>query len=125
MSSTSDDLDWNYSISDSREDFCNSKLFPNAKNHYNATVDAFFDLVSASELKNTDILLLGHDWSEDEHRLLELLNICQSNTFLPNGKQFPRIGVIEVEVNGKRSVRKHSITELVSNCLMTLSAPLA
>ena len=95
MSSTFDDLDWNYSISDSREDFCNSKLFPNAKNHYNATVDAFFDLVSASELKKySDVLLLGHDWSEDEHRLLELLNICQLNTFLPNGKQFPRIGVI-------------------------------
>ena len=95
MSSTFDDLDWNYSISDSREDFCNSILFPNAKNHYNATVDAFFDQVSASELKKySDVLLLGHDWSEDEHRLLELLNICQSNTFLPNGKQFPRIGVI-------------------------------
>ena len=95
MSSTFDDLDWNYSISDSREDFCNSKLFPNAKNHYNATVDAFFDLVSASELKKySDVLLLGHDWSEDEHRLLGLLNICHSNTFLPNGKQFPRIGVI-------------------------------
>ena len=95
MSSTFDDLDWNYSISDSREDFCNSELFPNAKNHYNATVDTFFDQVSASELKKySDVLLLGHDWSEDEHRLLELLNICQSNTFLPNGKQFPRIGVI-------------------------------
>lgn len=95
MSSTFDDLSWSYSVSDSRGDFCNAELFPNAKNHYNATVDAFFDEFDAIEFsKYSDILLLGHDWSEDENRLLKLLSICKSNTFSPDGKQFPRIGVI-------------------------------
>ena len=42
----------------------------------------------------SDILLLGHDWSEDQERLLGLLSICQTNGMIPDGKQFPRIGVI-------------------------------
>ena len=42
----------------------------------------------------SDILLLGHDWSEDQDRLLGLLKLCQENNTNLDGHNFPRIGVI-------------------------------
>ena len=42
----------------------------------------------------SDILLLGHDWSEDQQRLLKLLAMFSVNEALPDGVSGPRIGVI-------------------------------
>jgi xanthine dehydrogenase accessory factor len=38
--------------------------------------------------------LLGHDWSEDQERLLGLLQLCQEHNSSLDGINFPRIGVI-------------------------------
>ncbi|MGB2507553.1 MAG: XdhC family protein, partial [Candidatus Poseidoniaceae archaeon] len=41
-----------------------------------------------------DILLLGHDWAEDQERLLGLLQLLNQPGVVLDGKQHPRIGVI-------------------------------
>lgn len=88
-------LNWNYSVTDSRLEYCNTGLFPNATELLHTSVEDFlaaesFELMS----RYSDILLLGHDWSEDQARLLGLLALCQAGGAKPDGRNFPRIGVI-------------------------------
>jgi xanthine dehydrogenase accessory factor len=42
----------------------------------------------------SDILLLGHDWSEDQNRLLGLLELYSNQNLELDGSLAPRIGVI-------------------------------
>jgi xanthine dehydrogenase accessory factor len=42
----------------------------------------------------SDVLFLGHDWSEDQTRLLGMLTCLQAQGALMNGQDAPRIGVI-------------------------------
>ncbi len=88
-------LNWNFSVTDSRLDYCNDELFPSASELIHASVDNYLDNETYDTLNRfSDILLLGHDWSEDQQRLLGLLRLCQTNHVSPGGKGFPRIGVI-------------------------------
>ena len=83
-----DNLDWSYSVLDIREDYSNSKRFPNAEGVICCSVGEFLDQENVESLRRfSDILLLSHDWGVDEDLLVGLLRI------LGDTKR-PRIGAI-------------------------------
>ena len=93
-------LGWSYSIHDTRDDFVSIEEFPNSKELHCSTVKSFFsgaedkDLETKQSLSRfSDILLLGHDWAEDQERLISLLTILESKGEIDSNSK-PRIGVI-------------------------------
>lgn len=88
-------LGWSYSVHDTRSEFASRELYPDAVERSSSTVEAFFANEDATSLRRfSDVLLLGHDWSEDEARLLSLLQRMQQAGIQPDGQDGPRIGVI-------------------------------
>jgi xanthine dehydrogenase accessory factor len=88
-------LGWSYSVHDTREEFCNGELYPSADKLYHLEVDDFLKLIEEIDSSEfSDILLLGHDWSEDQQRLLGLLSIFSKLNLELDGSLAPRIGVI-------------------------------
>ena len=97
---------WNYSVQDTREAFTTTELYAEAVERSHSTVEAFFTNETAQSLSRfSDVLLLGHDYSEDLDRLQRLLQFAEGANVSPDGKAFPRIGAI-----GSRSKWK-SFTE--------------
>ena len=97
---------WNYSVQDTREAFTTNELYPVAIERSYSTVEAFFSGETAeSIIRFSDILLLGHDYSEDLDRLKRILQLAEEADATLDGKSFPRIGAI-----GSRSKWK-SFTE--------------
>ena len=97
---------WNFSVQDTREAFTTIELYPEAVERSYSTVEAFFSGETAESLTRfSDVLLLGHDYSEDLDRLQRLLQLAESANVSPDGTVFPRIGAI-----GSRSKWK-SFTE--------------
>ena len=93
-------LDWNYSIHDTRTDFVSSDEFVKSKELHCSTIKSFFSGNEHKEAETkqslsrfSDILLLGHDWAEDQERLISLLTILESKGEI-NSNSKPRIGVI-------------------------------
>ena len=91
LSKSIDLLGWKYSVHDTRVEFCNSNLYSSAQNLYHNSVAEFLIKMDEDLSKYSDILLLGHDWSEDQERLLGILEMF---TVLDNSNQIPRVGVI-------------------------------
>ncbi len=90
-----DALGWQHSIQDTRTEFSNERMYPNAQQRSSVSVDAFLQAETLESLRRfSDILLLGHDWSEDQERLLGLLHRFHNGKAIPDGQQGPRIGVI-------------------------------
>lgn len=89
-------LGWDYSVHDSRFEFANREEFPDAHSIACSPVDEFFTNQHGSHISRySDILLLGHDWKEDETRLLSLLSTLQQFEKDAEVKfQRPHIGVI-------------------------------
>ena len=88
-------LEWSFSVHDTRAEFCNSELFPSANKLYHSEVADFLKSVESEDASEfSDILLLGHDWSEDQERLLGLLDIYSNLNLELDGSSAPRIGVI-------------------------------
>ena len=88
-------LNWEYSVHDTRNEFIEKSIFQSAKELHSGLVADFFEHESASTLNRfSDIFLLGHDWSEDEERLVRLFKVLGHTTTKLNGKDAPRIGVI-------------------------------
>ncbi len=86
---------WNYSVQDTREAFTTAELYPHAVERHHSTVDSFFENETTQTLTRfSDVLLLGHDYSEDLERLKHLLKIAESEDLVLDGKSFPRIGAI-------------------------------
>tara|TARA_B100000965_G_scaffold405537_1_gene439976 strand:+ start:6199 stop:7074 length:876 start_codon:yes stop_codon:yes gene_type:complete len=95
LSKTINSLNWHHSVTDSREEYCNAESFPEASELIHSSVSEFLNIETHDSINRfSDILLLGHDWSEDQQRLLGLLNLCQNKNSKLDGKFFPRIGVI-------------------------------
>ena len=95
LAKTINSLNWHHSVTDSREEYCNSEAFPKASELIHSSVSEFLNKENHDSINRfSDILLLGHDWSEDQQRLLGLLKLCQNNNSKLDGKIFPRIGVI-------------------------------
>tara|TARA_B100000287_G_scaffold301984_1_gene285054 strand:+ start:2985 stop:3836 length:852 start_codon:yes stop_codon:yes gene_type:complete len=83
-------LGWNYAIHDTREEYSNKTAFPSAIELHCNTVSEFLENETKSKLQRfSNILLLGHDWKEDEDRLIGLLKILGGSIELR-----PKIGVI-------------------------------
>jgi len=78
-----DALGWDYSVQDSRAEFVSKNIFPSAIGLDFCSVSEFSDSLNLK--KYSDVLLLGHDWKEDEERLIGLLKM---------GDDSVRIGVI-------------------------------
>ena len=64
-------LDWKFSVQDSRADF--AVLDGAIETHHSCPKDFLMNENNESLSRFSDILLLGHDWKEDEERLLGLL----------------------------------------------------
>ena len=95
IASAMDVLGWHYSVHDTRPEFASEELYPGAVARSSAELDDLFRAMDGASLEHySDVLLLGHDWSEDQDRLLGLLH-CATNAGLElDGQQGPRIGVI-------------------------------
>ena len=66
-------LDWNYSVQDSRAEYA---TIEGAKETHHSCPSDFLESESQESLSRfSDILLLGHDWKEDEERLIGLLKM--------------------------------------------------
>tara|TARA_B100000459_G_C8595402_1_gene209531 strand:+ start:496 stop:1347 length:852 start_codon:yes stop_codon:yes gene_type:complete len=90
-----DALGWQHSVHDTRIEYSSQEMYPNAKQRSSVSVKAFFEDQTLETLgRFSDVLLLGHDWAEDEERLRCLLHIFNDSDAIPNGNQGPRIGVI-------------------------------
>ena len=87
-------LGWKYSVHDTREEFCNSELYPVAENLYPSSVEEFLKEMNNDLSKYSDILLLGHDWSEDQQRLLGILEKFAYLDEINSSNPIPRVGVI-------------------------------
>ncbi len=82
-------MGWDHSVQDTRETYAGVEAFPLAREHHANSVSEFFaDENCDSIARFSNILLLGHDWSEDEERLASLLAIADPQ----RGR--PQIGVI-------------------------------
>lgn len=90
-----DALGWHHSVHDTRSEYSSEEMYPNAKQRSSASVKVFLENQTLDSLGQfSDVLLLGHDWAEDEERLRMLLNIFNDASAAPDGHQGPRIGVI-------------------------------
>lgn len=90
-----DQVAWPYSVHDTREEFSSQQLYPHAAQCITSTVADLMESENENTLKRfSDILLLGHDWAEDQERLLSLLRIFNGAGRELDGEQAPRIGVI-------------------------------
>ena len=86
---------WSYSVQDTRKEFTTNDLYPDAIERHHSTVESFFSNESAETMTRfSDVLLLGHDYSEDLDRLQRLLHLAESANLSLDGKVFPRIGAI-------------------------------
>ena len=95
LAKTLNSLNWHHSVTDSRQEYCNAEVFPKASELIHSSVSDFLNKENHDSINRfSDILLLGHDWSEDQQRLLGLLKLCQNNNSKLDGNIFPRIGVI-------------------------------
>ena len=65
-------LDWKYSVQDSRAEY--AILEGATETHHSCPTDFLAQENQESLSRFSDILLLGHDWKEDEERLLGLLS---------------------------------------------------
>ena len=89
------DLGWEHSVHDTRSEFSDEAAYPLAKQRYTSSVADFLVNEDSKSLKRfSDILLLGHDWSEDLERLIGILSRLEKDGGLPDGISGPRIGVI-------------------------------
>ena len=76
-------LGWDHSVQDTREEFSSPVAFPEARERHCNSVEDFLESENTDSINRfSDILLLGHDWKEDEDRLIGLLKIIDSSTRL-------------------------------------------
>ena len=88
-------LGWDYSVHDTRDAYVSEDKFPNAVERSSASVAGVLEGETAATLgRFSDILLLGHDWAEDQERLLGLLQLLNQPDAALDGNHHPRIGVI-------------------------------
>ena len=95
LATTLHGLGWDYSVHDTREAYISEDKFPHAVEVSSASVAGVLEGETPVTLgRFSDILLLGHDWAEDQERLLALLQLLNQPGVVLDGKQHPRIGVI-------------------------------
>ena len=95
LAKTLHDLGWAYSVHDTRDEFVSIEKFPHAVERSSASVSDLMDTETAASLARfSDVLMLGHDWAEDQERLLSILHHLNVPEVSLDGASSPRIGVI-------------------------------
>ena len=95
LATTLHGLGWAYSVHDTREDYASIEKYPHAIERSSAAITDLLSAESAESLgRFSDVLLLGHDWSEDQERLLGLLHLLNAPDAVLDGVKAPRLGVI-------------------------------
>ncbi len=90
-----DQVGWSYSVHDTRPEFASSELYPSAVALSSKDIEALLSNESLESMNRfSDVLLLGHDWSEDQERLLGLLGLFNQDGVALDGSTAPRVGVI-------------------------------
>ena len=88
-------LGWRYSVHDTRDAYVSIEKYPHAVERSSASVAELLKGESGPSLgRYSDVLLLGHDWSEDQERLLGLLHLLNTPDAVLDGVNAPRLGVI-------------------------------
>ena len=105
-------LDWNYSVQDSRSEFA---TIDGAKETHHSCPSDFLLNENAETLERfSDILLLGHDWKEDEERLIGLLKVGYSG----------RLGVIGSKSKWKAFSEKALASGISNELLDSVTCPI-
>lgn len=95
LATTLHGLGWGYSVHDTREEYASIEKYPHAIERSSAAITDLLSGESAESLgRFSDVLLLGHDWSEDQERLLGLLHLLNTPDAVLDGVNAPRLGVI-------------------------------
>ena len=77
-----------------RERLCFYRKIPEAVERSTASIRTVGTGNAASLARFSDVLLLGHDWAEDQERLLGLLHALNAPDAVLDGVNAPRLGVI-------------------------------
>ena len=93
LAKTITSLNWHHSVTDSRREYCDSAAFPNASELIPLSVNDFLTMETSDSIKRfSDVLLLGHDWSERSGKIARSTpQIIQNNNSALDGIEFPRI----------------------------------
>ena len=95
LATTLHGLGWAYSVHDTQNDYASIVKYPHAIEHSSAAITGLLRAESAESLgRFSDVLLLGHDVSEDQERLLGLLHLLNAPDAVLDGVKAPRLGVI-------------------------------
>lgn len=95
LATTLHGLGWEYSVHDTRDEYASIEKYPHAIERSSASISDLLSGESAESLgRFSDVLLLGHDWSEDQERLLGLLHLLNTPDAVLDGVDAPRLGVI-------------------------------
>jgi len=95
LATTLHGLGWAYSVHDTRDEYASIEKYPHAIERSSAAITEWLSGESAESLgRFSDVLLLGHDWSEDQERLLGLLHLVNTPDAVLDGVNAPRLGVI-------------------------------
>ena len=95
LATTLHGLGWTYSVHDTRKEYASIEKYPHAIERSSAAITDLLSVESAESLgRFSDVLLLGHDWSEDQERLLGLLHLLNVPDAVLDGVNAPRLGVI-------------------------------
>lgn len=95
LASTLHGLGWAYSIHDTRDTYASIEKYPHAVERSSAPIAKLLGGESGPSLSRfSDVLLLGHDWAEDQERLLGLLHLLNTPDAVLDGVSAPRLGVI-------------------------------
>lgn len=95
LATTLHGLGWAYSVHDTRDEYASIEKYPHAIERSSAAITEWLSGESAESLgRFSDVLLLGHDWSEDQERLLGLLHLVNAPDAVLDGVNAPRLGVI-------------------------------
>lgn len=95
LATTLHGLGWAYSVHDTRDEYASIEKYPHAIERSSTAITEWLSGESAESLgRFSDVLLLGHDWSEDQERLLGLLHLVNTPDAVLDGVNAPRLGVI-------------------------------
>jgi len=86
-------LDWKYSVQDTRDEYASNDKFRTASELHSGSIEEFITMENEKSISRfSHIYLLGHDWKEDELRLIGLLKLIQNAK--KNGFRTSHLGVI-------------------------------
>ena len=95
LAATLHSLGWRYSVHDTREAYVSSEKYPHAVERSSVAIPDWLSEETTTSLQRfSDVILLGHDWAEDQERLLGLLHRLNTPEVSLDGTKAPRIGVI-------------------------------